>query len=703
MDTDSRLLLFYPTSAVHVRDWQMVFRRLVGWRVLALVYAPQEHFAPGILAALREHGTPTQIIERGYDFDKLLPETASVVVLGAVFEAFGLDLIRWSKIRGTPVAAIEEVAQLGLNQNGINNYDAPFDRLFLASPDEYQRFIALGYPPGMLKVSGLLAYDRLREGIDRENPGLRRSLGILEQQKPIVYTTSPLRSRISVHTIDDAKFRAAILRQVAIASRRTGMPVIIKLHPSEDRAEVRDLLRKAHPEFIVVGREHPMDELFAITGVLLNRGNSQTCLEAILRGVPTVAAACGIRTLFHQAGGTIVVDSFDAIPDAISRALEIARPVADEFKAQHFFHPPQGVASMIASELELLACGIARHGDPGWDRLLRSMLFAGELGMALRLAKELGPGTEWRASVLAAMEAHVSGQHDDAIARWLDCIGCDATWYWPHFELAHAYASGGEHGLAVEHAHQAIRLLPPHYRAWHELPMRRTIMASHRAMGNTTEAAAELASLEERSFVDVLPELLLEKATQQIDFLWDYGSGLVCLEHALAQIDEFPVNRDLDADLRNRVLAKLRTTGERCENERRYPEAAASYSRLTRATPDELWWSFALARVRIAQFRLMDSFSIISALSGLPGVARELSERALPAFRFAALVTLWPNTRGGILGTLRMVGHSYTWFAKSLCRERLDWPNYGAISLLLTLFFLKHLARSLVGQSRHRT
>jgi hypothetical protein len=56
----------------------------------------------------------------------------------------------------------------------MNNYDAPFDRLFLASEDEKRRYLELGYPGDKLRVSGLLANDRLGQADDPEKTSFRK-------------------------------------------------------------------------------------------------------------------------------------------------------------------------------------------------------------------------------------------------------------------------------------------------------------------------------------------------------------------------------------------------------------------------------------------------------------------------------------------------------------------------------------------------
>jgi tetratricopeptide (TPR) repeat protein len=699
MPSDSPLLLFYPTSPVHVRDFRQVVSKLVGWRFQALAYEPQLRLVPGISAVLLEQRTKTLTLDKGSNLDTELPTNVSILVIGAVFESFVLDLIAWARFRSIPVAAIEEVAQLGLNQNEINNYDAPFDRLFVASPDEFDRFVALGYPRDMLRTSGLLAYHCLQADFSHEISESAKKLGIANGPKPIVYTTVPVCSRVSIHSKDDPAFRDAILRQIVVAGRRTDRPIVIKLHPSEERVEggVRNYLRKVVPDAIVIGREMPMDELLAMTGVLVNRGNSQTCLESILRGIPTVIAACGLRTLFHETGGAYVVETTDAIADAIVQASSTPTAGNVELKARHLFSPPEGVAGFIANELAGLLGSSPVVDDSRWDWLIRSVLFVGETAQALRLAKRLETSNAWRGTVEAALDAHLSGRPGKAIERWLDCIQCDPGWFFPHFELAHAYLAERNYRAAIEHAHKAIALHPQHYRIWHELPMRLVIMASHRESGNGIAAAAELAGLEKRSLIDVIPELLLEEAAQMIDSANDLDTAFKCLEHALARLAEFPVNEARDTELRNRALAQLDEIGNLCENQGKYQLASNCYSSILSFAPDDKWFKFALARVRLAQGRTYVAFGILFGISGIPGAARTITERALPDINAAELASLWPTSRSGILESFRLASHSIGLLATALRKRSGDWPNFAAVCLLLIFFAVKHFGRRLIG------
>ncbi len=380
-------LLFYPTSPVHVRDLRQVTAKLPEWRYQAILYEPLARVAPGIPAMLQNEGFEAITLEQNADPESQLPCNAALLVIGAVFEAFGVELCAWAKRRRIPVVAIQEVAQLALNQNDINNYDVPFDRLFVASRDEYQRFIALGYPSHLLRISGLLAYERLHLNQPGERDATLAKLGIADGKNPIVYTTSPLRGRLTLHNKDDLAFREAVLAQIASASRQTGRRAIIKLHPNEEIESTRDQILKIIPDAIVIGREFHIDELFGVAGVLVNRGNSQTCLEAVLRGIPTVVAACGLATLFHKDGGAYIVNDLHQVSDTIVRACAEGPVDISDVQARHFFLPTEGVGGFIAHELADLVANppLAAHAD--WNWLIKSMLFIGRHDQALQFCK----------------------------------------------------------------------------------------------------------------------------------------------------------------------------------------------------------------------------------------------------------------------------------------------------------------------------
>jgi tetratricopeptide (TPR) repeat protein len=194
--------------------------------------------------------------------------------------------------------------------------------------------------------------------------------------------------------------------------------------------------------------------------------------------------------------------------------------------------------------------------------------------------------TPWQETVRLA-PAHAEERLQDAIAGWDTVSALDANWYFPHYELAHGYQASGEYARAIEHAEKAIELHPPFHSLWHEIPMRVVIMNSHRQSGNHGEAAAIMKALDERGLVNAVPELLIEKAAQLSSVKGHLEDVSWCLDNALDQLKSYPVNESADAQLRERVLSRMRRLIEKYEQEKNYPAAERLYLRVLQAQPDD--------------------------------------------------------------------------------------------------------------------
>jgi tetratricopeptide (TPR) repeat protein len=685
MQLDSSLLLFYPTSPVHVRDLLPVARERPEWRILAVVNDPLARVAPGIRAALDEYGIPSIVFDGDHDLDASLPEDVSLLFIGAVFEPFALELFAWAKRQTIPVAAIEEVAQLALNQNDICNYDAPFDRLFVASPDEFDRCVALGHPPDRLRISGLLAYDRLDCPGSAQSAGRLNTLGISLKSRPVVYTTSPTRSRIAIHNKDDLAFRMAALRQIAAACRQTGSPIIVKLHPNEDVAIARVAIQEIVPDAVVIGQELPIDDLFAVASVVVNRGNSQTCLESVLRRIPTVVIACGLRTLFHEAGGAYIVDSLEALSDTIVRAANQGTPDDAEVRSRHFHRPPHGVAALVAAELSALIAKPPRSNEAGWNWLIRSTLFVGGHKRALDVLGRLDNRSEWQQVVGAALQAHLEGRGDDVLKRWQECAAIDSNWFFPHYELAHGYLAKCEYGLAIRHALKAIELHPPFHGLWHEIPMREVLMAAYRAKGNDSLAEAEFELLDARSLTAIAPELQIEKAAQHCA-RGRLESAFSCLEAAFHLLEQYPANAMFDADLEARIAIELDSLATTYALAKEYFGAERCYRLIATHRPLDAWPQFALARIRLIQGKVSAAINFLCRIIGIPNAPRSVVERALAPRDSLLLVPHWSALASDALAPLKLMLLALYGCARALRRTGCrDWENPVTVLLLVYL------------------
>ena len=726
------LLLFYPTSPVHVRDVKLLLQKLSGWRCTAIVYEPLAFVAPGIATALSQEEINTIAIGEESELENQLPSDAKILAIGAAFEPFALDLFAWAKLQDLPVIAIQEVAQLALNQLDINNYDAPFDRIFVASPDERRLFLSLGYPDHMLKVSGLLANDRFHTDQSSQVSELLWRIGILDDRKPIVYTTSPLRGRLSLHNKDNAYFRETVLTQIAIASRKTGRKSVIKLHPNEDIGTAQTLIRKYIPDAIVLDRHVNVDELFPIIGVLVNRGNSQTCLEAVIRGIPTVVPACGLKTLFHEDGGAYLVDDLSRLSDAIERAFIEAPTDASRVKAKHFFVPPRGVANFIAKEIFNLASKPQPPSEDSWNRLIKTTLFVGRHDRALQLCERIGSRTSWQDRVKVALKAHAEGRLNETIAAWHQCAALDRDWFFPHYELAHGFQAAKQFDKAIEQAHKAIELHPPFHSLWHEIPMRVVIMASYRQIGDVSQAASELKRMEEPGLLEIVPELLIEKAAQistaddQLDNAEKY------LEQAFSQIVNFPVNKKADVHLLERaalqylevanryystgnlarslvclsrivtmlsdihptsepISIRLFELGQQWENDKNFHGAEKCYKLAAEKYPADHKAKYTLARIALKQGKLYSAIGELRRLVEIPDAAKQVVVRMLSPRGAARLLRYWPTTSRSIQRPTKLSAYALAWALQKTVRSRFqDFFETTTTLLMIWMFVAWH-------------
>jgi tetratricopeptide (TPR) repeat protein len=690
-------MLFYPTSPVHVREIRRVAEKLSGWRIQGVTYEPLAQIAPGIAQALSDQDIPAIGLAEGQAPGTALPSDVSILVLGAVFEPFALELLSWAKMQNTPVAAIEEVAQLGLNDEDICNYDAPFDRLFVASPDELEHFLALGYPREMLQVSGLPAYERIAALSAAEEAAALEHLGIRDGRKTILYTTSPLRSRRAIHNKDTPKFRDAMLRALATTRELTQRRIVVKLHPNEDLATERTFILERIPDAIVVGRELTMETLFAAAAVVVNRGNSQTCMEAVLRGIPTVIAACGLHTLFHDSDVARIVGSTDAITNAVIDAIAGTSSATAAFRARHCVLPESGVSAFIARELKMLTERQVRATPESWRWLIKSMLFMGRHARALELLRDLTSRDAWTNATLQALDAHFAGQRAAAKQHWQACRAIDPTWFMPDYELAHNCLAEGSYESAMAHAHKAIALHPPFHSLWHEIPMRVVVMAALRGLGRDTEAATELAALDRRELVAIVPELLIEKSALAIRQSGEVGHALDMIERAVQVLTKFPVSPDLDRDLVRRALVQAHHIGDQADHVLSLPAAAACHARLAKAFPDDAWILFALARTQLRKGNWVSGVRKLIAITAIPEGPREIAIRVLPPEAAVALLPLWPGVPGIHPRPWTLLQRTFTWGLRGWhASSELDRAQALSFTLLVAVFVPRHVMHQLL-------
>lgn len=552
-----RTLLFYATSPVHLKALAHLRTALVGWELLVIAPLSLADIAPGIAEAAEHRGFPVHRLRSPRELDALdLAPGRGVVAFGAVFDALALTVLAWALERGLPTVAIEEVAQLALNDCWINNYDAPFTRLFVASREEGDLFRRLGYPDDMLSVSGLLA----REAAGPLPPGAEpRAMGAREGTRPrgVLYTTSPLLSRRTIENLDTPAIREGILRQIRIGARALGLPVVVKLHPNEDPEPEGRRVRRLVPGARVIGRDHTFEELAATAALVINRGNSQTALDAALTGVPTLVVALGACTVFHRNGGAWIADRLDEIPARMAEAVQGPGPPLDGLRRTYAWAPPGGVAAHIAGELRAIVGAPDPAGPERLAWLLRSMLFVGISPGVRAFAGRHRKASRWHAFVAQAIDDHFAGDHLSSERTWRAIADIDPAWFFPWQEIAYKALGRGDHDQAREAARQAIVRHPPFHRGWHVPQMRLVVADAERLSGRPAEAERQLDLQMAEEIGAVLPEIGLARCRLYLDQgRWMPAARELTRVARILQVA--PLWPDVDGPIARQALAEAR-------------------------------------------------------------------------------------------------------------------------------------------------
>jgi tetratricopeptide (TPR) repeat protein len=502
--------LFMPTSPVHVASLALLRKHLSDWRFCCLLINPRPHYANGIQERCQSEGIEFVEATSRDDFETFIIPLPDVVGIGAVFETWAVALFAWAKHHALPVIAIEEVVQLGLNNKEIDNYDLPFDRLFAANYLEKQYFTSFNHPPDSIRVTGLLPDVQAGKPMNRMDA--RRRLGIPPDKKVILYTTSPLRWRLSLTSRDDRQFRRSVLQGLAKAADIRDIAIVVKLHPNENRERESAEIQAAIPGALVLGVETDIHAALAAADIVVNRGNSQTVLQAAKAGLKLVIVACGMATVFHRYGGALIVENLAELPETILKALDEGTPSTDNLIDSLCYETREGSANTIARELAEIAKYSAPPGKEIWEWLLRTAIFHMPHDIAkyvCRLARGLSPLVD---AVDKALESEESCNLDLQLQCWHYCAELDPEWFYPHKALASVLFKKGDVQETTRHVNIGLEKLPHYSKPLHEVPLRLILVRQCRQLGDFTGVEKHLHPLIEQNLGEVMPEVTLERA-----------------------------------------------------------------------------------------------------------------------------------------------------------------------------------------------
>ncbi len=396
------IALFYPTGVVHYRNLEIIKRVLPGFRFRVIVESWVEADAPevleNVLAADRVFVPDGCVSVEDWDsgFDVLFLSMAYPNV-------FRLDLVYEAVKRGVPVVAIEEVNQLALNDGIINHYFLPVDYFGVPSPVEKEKFVQLGLEPEGIHVTGWPFFDesaaaekdsvvdiRERYGIDEKAPICLLVLGSLKEHDIVSLETASVRRRI-----------------LEIVSR--GLPehykLLIKPHPIETESGLAAIKQQVSGA-VIVEPKVPIEPLLAQSDLVVNRGNSQVTLLAMMRKKPVIAVPVGLHTIFHDAGDAYRSIAVDTVDQFKLRFAVYESGDAIDYDSILDIHFPLTRETALQNVKELFRQAVGKQ-NPAPDTLLYiSILYAflGEKQKAETVLLELPEPEKYREHI-AGLEA----------------------------------------------------------------------------------------------------------------------------------------------------------------------------------------------------------------------------------------------------------------------------------------------------------
>jgi hypothetical protein len=268
--------------------------------------------------------------------DGLWKGKVAVVLFSAVQPRRGpLDLLEAALQKGIPTVAIEESNQMALNQGGINNYVLPVDHVLTASNYERQSMVGQGFPAERFEVVGWPFYGGRTEKVDEGIRRVRKEDLDLDPSRPV--------AALTLTGLNDAGESPTVRRrQLSLAAR--GLPaeyqLVIKPHPIEKRETLMPFVEQCAPQAKVIEGRVRIEDLLEATDVLLNRGASQVCFEALFQQIPVIVLDTGIKTPFHTVAQWVAVDEEKL--GKIVRSLEGVEDWLDSYGPFFAEHAPYG-------------------------------------------------------------------------------------------------------------------------------------------------------------------------------------------------------------------------------------------------------------------------------------------------------------------------------------------------------------------------
>jgi hypothetical protein len=376
------IIVYYVVSPVHVRNAQLLAAELAP-HAIRLAYDGESPW----LNAEGMGELPFESVElTAAEFSQEVwsGDVCGVVLSTAQPRAIPMQLVAAAMARGLPTIALEESNQIALNKGTVNNYVLPVDFVLAASDAERQGMIAAGFPARRFEVSGWPFYSgrvgKISSGQQRDR---KVQLG-LDPDRPVASLTLT-----GLH--DAGESPAVRRRQLALAAE--GLPadyqLVVKPHPIEKREILQPFVDECATRAHIVEGMVRVEEILEASDVLLNRGVSQVCIEALFQGVPVIVIDTEIRTPFHGLAEGLVVEHPEELGQALMRLTQAEDPMAlyADFRRHHVPFAPEQARKNVCRRIAAICAGGERDTCSGrqWFDLALCQAWKADRQVALEM------------------------------------------------------------------------------------------------------------------------------------------------------------------------------------------------------------------------------------------------------------------------------------------------------------------------------